>query len=128
MGTIKDSAHRSAFDKAVQGYVKALLELYDWDAFYGYWVGGDTTDVYAYGDAYFISLPDLIYIVDNDVPLAVYEEWEEYCLWASEFGLTTPNFPSWVRGCPRVSEEERDRLTQMKAQLEEEIRNYKQRY
>lgn len=96
---------RHNFDKAVADYVAALLEMYEWDAYYGYWIGDDNTGIYAYGDNHFISLADIIYIVENDVPLVVFEGWEDYCLWAHEVNKPIPNLDSWVRGCPRASKE-----------------------
>ena len=110
---------RTAFDKAVANYVAALLEMYEWDAYYGYWVGDDNTGIYAYGDNHFINLANVVYIVDNDVPLDVLEEWEDYCLWAHEFNQSIPNLDSWVKGCPRVSKEEMEALSKEKQELEE---------
>lgn len=104
---------RSNFDKAVGEYVAALLKMYDWDARYGYWISDDTTGIYAYEDDHFIALSDLIYIVDNDVPLATLEEWKEYCLWAHEYNQTIPNLPSWVKGAPRASKSEMDALSKL---------------
>ena len=119
---------RAKFDKVVNEYVATLLKMYDWDSFYGYWIGDDTTGIYAYGDSHFINLSDLIYIVDNKVPEIVLSEWEEYCLWAHEFNQTMPNLDSWVKGCPRASKEEMAHLESLKMDLNGEIENYKKKY
>ena len=116
---------RTAFDKAVTNYVAALLEMYEWDAYYGYWVGDDTTGIYAYGDCHFLTLSNIIYIVDNDVPLDVFEEWDDYCLWAHEFNQRIPNLDSWVKGCPRESKEEMEALRTAKQDFENQIQELK---
>ena len=117
---------RQSFDKVVNKYVAALLEMYEWDAYYGYWIADDTTGIYAYSDNHFISLHDLIYIVDNKVPEEKLDEWEEYCLWAHDHNEPVPNIHSWVKGCPRVSKEEIKRLDSAREDFEDAIENYKE--
>lgn len=119
---------RREFDKVVNKYVAALLKMYDWSACYGYWIGDDTTGIYAYGDSHFIALRDLVYIVDNKVPEKTLDEWEEYCLWAHNFKQTIPSLKSWVNGCPRASKEEMAHLESLKMSLNGEIENYKKKY
>ena len=119
---------RQEFDKVVEMYVAALLKMYGWSGYYGYWVGDDTTGIYAYGDSHFIALHDLIYIVDNKVPEKTLEEWEEYCLWAHNFKQTIPNLDAWVKGCPRASKEEMTHLENLKMNLDKEIENYQEKF
>ena len=119
---------RERFDKVVADYVAALLKMYDWDERYGYWVADDTTGVYAYGDNHFISLSDVMYIVDNDVQETTLEEWEEYCLWAHEFNQPIPNLASWVKGCPRASKDEMEALRNAKQELDDMAKHYKEKY
>lgn len=116
------------FSEAVDKYVAALLKMYEWDASYGYWVADDNTGVYAYGDYHFLSLSNIIYIVDNKVPEDVLCEWEEYCLWAHEFNQTIPNLDSWVMGCPRASNEEMAALRKAKQDLDDAIKETKEMY
>ena len=117
---------RQEFDKVVNKYVATLLKMYEWDAYYGYWIADDTTGIYAYGDNHFIALHDLIYIVDNKVPEEKLDEWEEYCLWAHDHNHPVPNIHSWVKGCPRVSKEEIKRLDSAREDFEDAIENYKE--
>lgn len=119
---------RKRFDKVVADYVAALLKMYDWDERYGYWVADDTTGIYAYGDNHFLSLSDVMYIVDNDVQEKTLEEWEEYCLWAHEFNQSIPNLTSWVKGCPRASNEEMEVLRKAKQAWENAIKETKEKY
>lgn len=116
---------RDNFEKAVADYVAAFLNMYELDARYGYWVSDDMTGVYAYGDNHFLSLSNLIYIVDNNVPESTLEEWEEYCLWAHEFGQTIPNLDSWVKGCPRASKEQMEHLIKLKQDFDDAVQDCK---
>lgn len=116
---------RQNFEKAVGDYTKALLKMWELDAHYGYWIGDDMTGVYAYGDDIFINLSDLIYIVDNKVELKDVEEWQEYCVFAHEFNQTIPNLPSWVKGCPRLNEAEKQRLIDAKRDFEDTVKYFK---
>lgn len=126
-GTMKKSVKlRKEFDRAVANYIAALLKQFDWDAFYGYWVGDDCTGIYAYAEEYFISLADVIYIVDNNVSLDDFQEWYFYTLFASEYKQTCPNLNSWMKGCPRLSKVEQEKLRTMQADflsLCEDFRN-----
>ena len=119
---------RERYDEACEAYVKALLELWEGDAFYGYWIGDDVGEVYSYGDYIFIDMHDIIYCVENGVKEEEYVEWQDYCTFADEYGQNTPNFESWHNGCPRLSKEEQDKLVSMKRVLKEAIDKYREKY
>ena len=89
---------RKNFDAAVLAYLKELHKKFDWAECYGYWIGGDCTGVYCYGDYTYMDLSDIIYIVDNNVNIDEFEEWQGYCEFAEEFNQTVPNLPSWHKG------------------------------
>jgi hypothetical protein len=56
------------------------------------------------------------------VPEEEFTKWYDYNLVAHEFGFTTPNFESWLRGCPRVSEETFKKLQGLKNDLDDAIK------
>ena len=114
--------------QAVRGYQTALLNMWELDAHYGYWIGGEEGSVYDYGDGMFtIGIDDMIYCVDCDVTREQYQEWQEYICDAAEFGFDTPNLRSFVRGCPRTSAETFKHLREIKAMLDDAIRDEKER-
>lgn len=119
---------RGNFEKAVSEYLAAFLEMYEWDAHYGYWVADDCTGIYAYGDDYFINVSDIIYIVDNQVKKEDFDEWYKYCVFATEFGQTIPNLSSWLKGCPRLSKREIRHLCELKSNFENAMRECKEKY
>ena len=119
---------RQDYEKAVNGYLCELLRMWELDAHYGYWIGDDVGGVYDYGDGSFdINLQDIIYCVLHDITREQYQEWQDYILDASEFGFDTPNLRSFVRGCPRTSAETFKHLREIKATLNDAIRDEKER-
>lgn len=108
---------RKNYEKACNAYLVALLDVWELDPHYGYWIADEVGGLYAYGDCVFINMQDIIYCVENNVSYNTYMEWLDYCTWAEEFGQDTPNIESWCMGCPRVSDEEQKKLTDMKLEL-----------
>jgi hypothetical protein len=131
MDKTKDSIKallRQDYEKAVNGYLNELLRMWELDAHYGYWIGDDVGGVYDYGDGSFdINLQDIIYCVLHDVTHEQYMEWQQYICDASEFGFATPNLRSFVRGCPRTPAETFKHLRELKATLNDAIRDEKER-
>ncbi len=119
---------RDNFEKAVADYVAAFLNMYELDARYGYWVADDMTGFYVYGDSHFLSLSNLIYIVDNNVPESTIKEWEDYRIWAHEFGQTIPKLDAWVKGCPRASKEQMEHLIKLKQDFDDAVQDYKEAF
>lgn len=114
------------FNKAVDAYLEAFLKMYEWDSFYGGWVAEDRTGVYTYADDVYVSLSDIIYIVDNDVPKEEFNKWYSYCLWAHDFNMTIPTLPAWVKGAPRASESEMERLEKMRQEFNDACNEVKE--
>jgi hypothetical protein len=131
MKKTKDAVKRQLKEQwrqAVRGYQAALLNMWELDAHYGYWIGGEEGSVYDYGDGMFtIGIDDMIYCVDHDVTQEQYMEWQEYICDAREFGFDTPNLKSWMRGCPRTSATTFDHLRCLKNNLNEAVQEEKER-
>lgn len=93
---------------------------YDYEDAKASWVGNEVGGIVCVND-YFVDMQTII----DDVDLATTEDeflkWYDYCLEASEFGLPTPNYKSWVKGCPRTSKESFDNLRAIKHNLERAI-------
>ena len=126
---------KEQWERACNAYLLELLNMFDWDARYGYWIGDDTGSLYAYGDCHFISMDDIRYCVDNGISYEEYSEYEEYNAAACSLGLDNINLRSWHNGCPRLSKEKIERLQNMKDELlketervKEELRNGKSKH
>lgn len=131
MKKTKDAVKRQLKEQwrqAVRGYQAALLNMWELDSHYGYWIGGEEGSVYDYGDGMFtIGIDDMIYCVDCDVTREQYIEWQEYICDATEFGFDTPNLRSWIRGCPRTSKETFDTLRMLKQNFQDAVEEEKNR-
>jgi hypothetical protein len=119
---------RKQWEQACNGYLVELLRMWELDSYYGFWVGKEVGGVYDYGYGMFtISMDDIIYCVENDVPESQYIEWQEYCCDAAEFSFDQPNLRSWVKGCPRTSELVFNKLREMKKVMLDAVEQEKER-
>ena len=124
---IKDKL-KEQWDHACNGYLLALLNMWELDAHYGYWIGDETGGLYDYGDGMMtINMEDIIYCVEHDVTALQYQEWQDYICDAAEFDFVIPNLRSWMKGCPRIDEATFKRLREIKAKLNEVIREERER-
>jgi hypothetical protein len=119
---------KGQWELACNGYLLELLNMWELDSYYGYWIGDEPGTVYDYGDGMFtIGIHDIIYCVEHDVGREQYIEWQEYCCDAAEFGFDMPNLRSWMMGCPRTSEATFKYLRELKANLNEAVEKEKEK-
>lgn len=114
-------ALKEQYEKACNGYLTELLNMWELSSCYGYWSGDEPGTVYHYGDTHNLTMEDIIYIVENDIEENEVLEWEDYCLDAYEFKFTTPNLRAWHMGCPRTPQETFERLRKLKADLDNAV-------
>ena len=106
------------YERAVNMWLLELLNMWEFDSAYGFWVGDDVGGTYCYGDDLFFQMDDIIFCVMNDVEEKEYREWMDYNSWAIEFKQPTIKLKAWHTGCPRHSKETMDRLEGLKRELE----------
>jgi len=114
------------YEKTCNDYVAALLNLWDLDDYYGYWICGDVGGMYDYGDGIFtIDMQDIVYCVENGVTEEEYEEMLEYCVKCHEYNLPTMNLNAWHKGAPR---HDFTKLDALKKDLNDAIDNEKNKF
>lgn len=113
--------------KACNGYLVELLRMWELDAYYGYWIAEEIGGVYDYGGSFTIGMDDIIYSVEHDVTQQQYMEWQDYICDAAEFGFDQPNLKSWMKGCPRTPAETFRRLRELRANLDDAIKEEQDR-
>ena len=119
---------KEQFEQACNGYLCELINMWELDAHYGYWIGDETGGLYDYGDGMMtINMDNIIYCVEHDVTESQYQEWQEYVCDAAEFGFDTPNLRSFVRGCPRTPQETFEKLRKLKADLNNAVEEEKKK-
>lgn len=113
---------RAHFIKGCNEYLRVFCEKHDFDfkEAKDSWVGGSIGEITMCGD-YYVAMPTIIADIEMDAPEEEFIKWYDYNLVAHEFGFTTPNFDSWLRGCPRVSDEAFKRLQEIKNNLDDAI-------
>lgn len=110
------------YEEACNAYLKLLLQMWELDEDYGYWVGNDVGGVYAYGDlGLFVNFDDMRYVVENNIKIKEYREWLDYTVWATEVLQPCPNLKSWHKGCPRADKATQERLTMLKREIEQTV-------
>lgn len=107
------------YECACNGWLLELLNMWELDGAYGYWVGDEPGGVYCYGESITINMEEIIFCVENGVTEEAFMEWSDYCTWANEFNQSTPSLKSWMKGCPRCSKETMEHLTNLKREFEE---------
>jgi len=119
---------REDYEKACNGYLVTLLNMWELDASYGFWVSDEVGGVYSYGDTgLYLNMDDMIYVVENNISEQFYQEWLDYCVWAGEFNQTVPNLRAWHHGFPRVDEATQKKLSEMKRELDKLIEENKRK-
>ena len=119
---------RAHFIKGCNEYLRLFCEKHDFDYEEAKesWVANCVGDVTCVGDI-FVGMQTIIADIEMDAPEEEFIKWYDYNLVAHEFGFTTPNFDSWLRGCPRVSDEAFKKLQGLKNDLDDAILEEKAR-
>lgn len=120
---------REYFVKGCNEYLRLFCEKHDFDyeEAKDSWVANCVGDVTCVGDI-FVGMQTIITDIEMDAPEEEFIKWYDYNLVAHEFGFTTPNFESWLRGCPRVSEETFKKLQGLKNDLDDAIKEKKDKH
>lgn len=113
---------RAHFIKGCNEYLRLFCEKHDFDYEEAKesWVANCVGDVTCVGDI-FVGMQTIITDIEMDAPEEEFIKWYDYNLVAHEFGFNTPNFESWLRGCPRVSDETFKKLQGLKNDLDNAI-------
>lgn len=117
-------------------YITAFCEKHSYILDYDCWVTNNPGTIACINDM-FVSMEDIRYDIDNDIPEEVFEKW--YWKSVEVYELTEQkymNFPSYCKGAPDEWPEERlqrvreqkERIEEEKRKLEEMINNFKTDY
>lgn len=95
---------------------KHELELDDIDEYN--WIGGDPGTIATPSD-YFISMEDIRYDIDNDIPEDVFFKWYDYSLELHELDLNNVNYSSYVKGARPYDNNDIERIKSLKKKVME---------
>lgn len=96
---------KQAFETACNAYLKAFCEKHGYDYESCVWIDmGNIVDI----ADYCVDLNTIRIDIDKEAPEKEFVKWYDYTLRLGmvDHEISTPNFESWLKGCPRRSEEE----------------------
>lgn len=96
---------KKRYEKACNDYLRAFCEKYNFYYEPEEWIAGQVGTIIQIAD-FFFSMETIKLCVDNDVKEGDLLKWYDYTLEAGMTGFFAPNLSSWVKGCPRLSDEE----------------------
>lgn len=113
---------RDLYNRGCNAYLQLFCEKhgYDYEDAKDSWVGNEVGGIVCVND-YFVDMQTIITDVEHCSDESEFIKWYDYCLEATEFGLTTPNYTSWLKGCPRTPKSSFDNLRTIKQSLERAI-------
>lgn len=121
---MKKSKLKERFNKVVDDYARCLCKSFGYKFEDCFFVSDDRTDCFALSDSgYFITLSDLITIVENNVDYDTYTEYDYYnrCMFYGQLNhpdkkdlFNHINLISWIKNCPK-------RYTKEELEKEEEL-------
>ena len=112
------------YENACNEYLMAFCYQYELQCEEDAWVAGDVGTIALIGD-YYIDFQNMMYMLDNGIAFEEWLRWYDYSLDAHDLGLDVPNFPSWYKGCPRLTEEQIQEIKDKRRELKELIDSYK---
>lgn len=81
----------------------------------GHWIGGQIGEVYDFGDAFTFDFYDILLDIKENAEKGEIFKWREYMLRIWNINnlcggvlLREVNYRNWLKGCPRLSNEELD--------------------
>jgi hypothetical protein len=110
---------KTNYERACNNYLKAFCEKHEFDFDTNEWIAGRAGEVVQIAD-YYVDMATIIDDIELDAPESAFLKWYDYCTEMRFLGAeTTPNFRSWIRGCPRKSEAEIVKMKAAQQRIEE---------
>ena len=109
---------QTMYRNACNNYLEAFAEKHDFDVRDCDWVGNEPGGIATVGD-YYVDMQTIIHDIDSDAPEEEFVKWYDYQMSCAEAELTSCNFQSWLRGCPRHPDETFERLSRLRKEVEE---------
>ena len=103
------------YEDACNDYLKLFCEKhgFDYDDAVNSWVGGEAGGTCLLADLA-VSFDEMKVDIDNDVNKEEFYSYYEYAIEAYGLGFNCPNYNNWIRGCPRLSEEQIESIRKAK--------------
>lgn len=114
----QQQALSSAYREACNNYLSAFADKHGFDMVDCAWVSDEPGGVAIIGD-YYSNMADIVTDIDKNAPVKEWFAWYNYTLECNDLGMPNVcNYQSWLRGCPRYSEEKLEEIRSLKRKLE----------
>lgn len=119
---------KANYEDSCNGYLLTLLNMWDLSIKDGFWVSDEVGGIYVHESDISLSMSDIIFCVENDVPMSTFFKYTDYCAKCAEYGFNVPNLSSYNNGCQLVPQETFDKLDAMKEELNKCINDTKSKF
>lgn len=116
------------YEDAVSAIIEEFKKKQGIDSNEGYWIGNQIGEVYDFGDTMTFDFHDILTDIKSNAPKEEIFKWRNYTLriWsinnmAGGILLQEMNYRSWLKGCPRLTEEELNAVENKWKNLVDEI-------
>lgn len=116
------------YENAVNAIIDEFKKKQEIDSPDGYWIGDLIGEVYDFGDTYTFDFRDILNDIKENAPKGEIFKWRDYVLriWninhmVNANVLNDVNYYSWVKGCPRISDEALDEKEEKYKKFIEEL-------
>lgn len=116
------------YEDAVSAIIEEFKKKQGIDSNEGYWIGNQIGEVYDFGDTMTFDFHDILTDIKSNAQKEEIFKWRNYTLriWsinnmAGGILLQEMNYRSWLKGCPRLTEEELNAVENKWKNLVDEI-------
>ncbi len=121
------------YEEACDGYLREFCSKNGFDYEPDMWVAGDVGTIAMVGDM-FVTMSDIRYDVDNNIPNGKFYTWYWKNLELHEYDIPYMNYESYCNGAPdkytdvemKKIREGRDKINKAKREFEDLIRSFKE--
>jgi len=111
---------KNYYEDACNDYLRVFCEKHNFDYEPDCWVANDVGGIAGICDTYFFDMETIITDIQKEAPKDELLKWYDYCMDMHYLdSVTTPNYKSWLKGCPRKTQAEIENLCKMKLEIED---------
>ena len=104
---------------ACNDILRAFAREYDVQVTDKDWVGDIVGGIASVNEEYFMSLEEMLLMLNNNVSWTDFLAWWDYNADCKYFGLNTMNLQSWIKGAPRYPQEKIEGLKAIHKEITE---------
>jgi hypothetical protein len=104
------------YEESCNAYLRLFCKKHGFDYDDEAWVADDVGGIANVAD-YFVCMETIRTDIDMDMPEDEFIKYQDYCIRAAMLGANVPSYRAWVKGCPRKSNAEFEKLERLRAKI-----------